>query len=66
MIVSIERVGSSLLIPFIRLASKGLDCPSLYQMIFGGGEPPIDAHVKFRGLPSVAVVSDGEIFGLEG
>ena len=63
MIVNMDLVGSSLFLPGIRFASRCLDCPSIYQYIWGGGEPPVDAQVRFNGLPSVAVGSDGAIVG---
>ena len=39
----------------------------LYHLIWGGGDPPTDEQVRFRGFLSIAVVTvAGVIIGLDG
>ena len=65
--LKIDFVGSSLFFPRIIVASSCWSFPRLYHFIWGGGEPPTEEQVKFKGFLSVAVATaDGVIIGLDG
>ena len=65
--LNIDFVGSSLFFPRMTVASNICSFPMLYHLIWGGGEPPTDEQVKFKGFLSVAVVTgDGVIMGIDG
>ena len=60
MMVSTLRLSSSLVAPSTRLASSSWDWPSLYHLIWGGGDPPRLEQVRLRGLPSMATGEGGD------
>ena len=66
-ILKMDLVGSSLFFPRMIVASNCCSFPKLYHLIWGGGEPPTEEHVKFKGFLSVAVVTaEGVMIGLDG
>ena len=66
-ILKIDLVGSSLFFPRMIVASNCWSFPRLYHLIWGGGDPPTEEHVRFKGFLSVAVVTaEGVIMGLDG
>ncbi len=65
--VRMAVVGRSLFSPTTSSDSTGPpSLPSLNHFIWGGGDPPMDEHVRLRGRPSVAVGVSGRMEGGEG
>ena len=60
------KLGSSLFAPRIIVDSSNCDCPSLYHLTWGGGDPPELEHVRFMGFPSIATGAAGNISGGDG